>query len=574
MTIGGQFEIPLKCATVLPPTLVEETLQHAPKGVASSMFSSENDRVSYFEVTGELLEGHGAADLDDLAGGGVENAPRPRCLQAGTTGTFSAGKSLSALLRLEFSANFDTISRALRSADALAIRCVAAMFDIACPGADVDRALRREFLDRVGEAVLEVFDACAALPVPAPLRSRGPAPAESLRDETLNEDIRRETHMLLATSHAHYRLLIKALRSQGAFPAEFVSLDVLPITAVRHVFLHLSAQKSIQKMVQDSVLRGISPPQQSALQQDLISRLKQPDTFLAARVLKHDALGFTQFEKLFGILSTGNLTEYAATIDYVPGSAPDTEALLSAAKNLNFGTKGGTVDYNRSFSALLACLAAVDVMDLFFDVKIVYNHVVDAMEMFGKRNEVVWDSLLVNEMRRRARHRASSTIPRETLNEVLDSLATLQAEQNEFDRLTSAVASMNYSPGQQVHVVMSDAPDGTDVDGLDDDFRRDYELAAFRVVSDRPERKCPKGLHEVPPSFDFCGLCNECFPDVWICNWCFTPTQGCTRVKACVAGATCSARATSTTRRPRRAWRTRRGPRRCSFGRSPTLATS
>ena len=124
----------------------------------------------------------------------------------------------------------------------------------------------------------------------------------------------------------------------------------------------------------------------------------------------------------------------------------------------------------------------------------------------------------MNEMRRRARHRASSTIPRETLNEVLDSLATLQAEQNEFDRLTSAVSSMNYSPGQQVHVVMSDAPDGTDVDGLDDDFRRDYELAAFRVVSDRPERKCPKGLHEVPPSFDFCGLCNEFFPDVWICS--------------------------------------------------------
>ena len=172
---------------------------------------------------------------------------------------------MSALLRLEFSANFDTISRALRSADALAIRCVAAIFDIACPVADVDRALRREFLDRVGEAVLEVFDACAALPVPAPLRSRGPAPAESLRGETLNEDIRRETHMLFATSHAHYRLLIKALRSQGAFPAEFVSLDVLPITAVRHVFLHLSPQKSIQKMVQDSVLRGISPPQQSAL---------------------------------------------------------------------------------------------------------------------------------------------------------------------------------------------------------------------------------------------------------------------------------------------------------------------
>jgi hypothetical protein len=59
---------------------VEENLQHAAKGVASSMFSSENDRVSYFEVTGELLEGHGAADLDDLAGGGVENALRPRCL--------------------------------------------------------------------------------------------------------------------------------------------------------------------------------------------------------------------------------------------------------------------------------------------------------------------------------------------------------------------------------------------------------------------------------------------------------------------------------------------------------------
>ena len=38
MTIGGQFEIPLKCATVLPPTLVNESLQHAAKGVASTMF--------------------------------------------------------------------------------------------------------------------------------------------------------------------------------------------------------------------------------------------------------------------------------------------------------------------------------------------------------------------------------------------------------------------------------------------------------------------------------------------------------------------------------------------------------
>ena len=96
----------------------------------------------------------------------------------------------------------------------------------------------------------------------------------------------------------------------------------------------------------------------------------------------------------------------------MPGLAPDTERLYAAARDLDFGPRGGIVEYNVKFSRVVECLATVDVLDLFFDVKLVYNLVVDAMETFGRRNEVVWDTLLMAELLRRAHFRASAAIPR------------------------------------------------------------------------------------------------------------------------------------------------------------------
>ena len=61
--------------------------------------------------------------------------------------------------------------------------------------------------------------------------------------------------------------------------------------------------------------------------------------------------------------------------------------------------------------------------------------------------------------------------------------------------------------------------------GYFDDYQRDYEVAAYRVGVVRPPRVCPKGLHEVPSSFDYCGQCGEFFPDTYFCRLCNTPTQ-------------------------------------------------
>jgi hypothetical protein len=321
LTIGWQFELNQKCVAVLPAELVPDIVRHLATGDPAAMFATDAERVSFFEVTGVLVID---ADADAIGAGAAEEdgppANRPRCLQAGTTDTLSAGRSLSALLKLDLGANFDSIMRALRGADALALRCVGAMFDIACPGPDADRPLRREFLDRVGEAVLEVFDACAASAAAAPPRRRLPAtaPAESLRDEALNEEIRRDTHMLLANVHASYRMLIKTLRARDELPTVFASLDSLPIVAVRALHLHLSTQESVRKIVLSSVQSGIAAASQSALQRDLIKRLTVPDTFLATHVARNAGTAFSPFEQMFGILSTGHLTEFAATVDYVP----------------------------------------------------------------------------------------------------------------------------------------------------------------------------------------------------------------------------------------------------------------
>ena len=109
------------------------------------------------------------------------------------------------------------------------------------------------------------------------------------------------------------------------------------------------------------------------------------------------------------------------------------------------------------FSRVVECLATVDVLDLFFDVKLVYNLVVDAMETFGRRNEVVWDTLLMAELRRRAHFRASAAIPRDALNAMLEPLTAMQAEQNEFERLTTNLggASIHAAPVRAQAVLVS-----------------------------------------------------------------------------------------------------------------------
>jgi hypothetical protein len=334
------------------------------------------------------------------------------------------------------------------------------------------------------------------------------APAESPFDETLNEEIRRETHKLLAGVHSMYRMLIKTLRAREEFPAEFASLDSLPIAAVRWLHLHLSTQEAVREIVISSVQSGIAAASQSALQRDLIKRLTSPDTYLATRVARNDGLALSPFEQMFGILSTGHLTEYTATADYVPGLAPDTERLYAAARDLDFGPRGGIVQYNVNFSRVVECLATVDVLDWFFDVKLVYNLVVDAMETFGRRNEVVWDTLLMAELRRRAHFRASAAIPRDALNAVLEPLTAMQAEQNEFERLTTNLggASIHAAPVRAQAVLVSHGETDSDaVGGINDDFHRDYELLAYRVVSDRPAKLCAKNLHELPQSFGYCG---------------------------------------------------------------------
>jgi len=235
--------------------------------------------------------------------------------------------------------------------------------------------------------------------------------------------------MLLANVHASYRTLIKTLSARDELPAEFASLDSLPIVAVLALHLHLSTQESVWRIVLSSVQSGIAAASQSALQRDLIKRLTVPDTFLANHVARNAGAAFSPFEQMFGILSTGHLTEFAATVDYVPGLAPDAERLYTAARGLDFGPRGGIVEYNVKYSRLVECLATVKVLDLFFDVKLVYNLVVDALETFGRRNEAAWDALLIVELRRRVHFRASAAIPRGALDDVLENLSALQAEQ-------------------------------------------------------------------------------------------------------------------------------------------------
>jgi len=121
LTIGGQFELSPKCVAVLPAELVPANVRHLATGDPALMFTMDAERVSYFEVTGVLVN---EVVADRLGAGAAADDPpliRPRCLQAGTTDTLSAGRSLSALLKVDLGANFDSIMRALRGADALAL---------------------------------------------------------------------------------------------------------------------------------------------------------------------------------------------------------------------------------------------------------------------------------------------------------------------------------------------------------------------------------------------------------------------------------------------------------------------
>ena len=115
---------------------------------------------------------------------------------------------------------------------------------LVCPGVGVEKPLRREFIEKAAGYTFEVFAACLAHRCPvvaAPVRPSA-GPAASMRDESFQDDIRRETQMMLAMAHAALRLTIKVLRRLRLIASEFVTMEVLPFPVVRHVHNYLTAQ--------------------------------------------------------------------------------------------------------------------------------------------------------------------------------------------------------------------------------------------------------------------------------------------------------------------------------------------
>lgn len=166
----------------------------------------------------------------------------------------------------------------------------------------------------------------------------------SLRDETFHDDIRRETHMMLAMSHASLRLTIKALRRSQLLPPDFVFSEVLPFPVVRCLHNHLTAQAAVRQMVVDSVAGKIAAQHRGPIQRDILARLAAPDVFLAGRISKGDKASLTAFERLFGIFSTGSLAVFVVTSDYVPSASPLVDTLESTVARLGFGASGVEVD--------------------------------------------------------------------------------------------------------------------------------------------------------------------------------------------------------------------------------------
>jgi hypothetical protein len=238
----------------------------------------------------------------------------------------------------------------------------------------------------------------------APVQSAA-NPTFSLRDEAFNDNIRRDTCMMLSQVQADLRLVTKLLRNTGVFPLEFIGLDVVPFQLVRCLHAHLLTQKYIQRLVIKSVEDAYGPHGTGALQQSLLARLRKPDVFLVAKIMGGTACNFTPAERLFGIYSVGHLAMYAATEDYVPSESPVLKTLVDAADGLFFGTRGEGLKFD-TFAILVSQLAAVDSQELFFDVKQLHALVVDKMEAYGRRQEAAWDVLLMAEMRQRAAFRA------------------------------------------------------------------------------------------------------------------------------------------------------------------------
>ena len=175
---------------------------------------------------------------------------------------------------------------------------------------------------------------------------------------------------------------------------------------------------------------------------------------------------------------------------------------------------------------LVDALAKVDAQDLFFDVKLMFTSVVGAMESYGKNKDAAWDGLLITEMRRSASFKARAAITRDPLNELMSALAVFHEEHNDFARHSSHLAGLSLGSSGAVNTVLSaaEAAPCWGGGGYFDDFARDFD-SVYRVGLVRPPRMCPKNLHDVPPSFDYCGDCGLFFPDTYFCRTCNTPTQ-------------------------------------------------
>jgi hypothetical protein len=199
------------------------------------------------------------------------------------------------------------------------------------------------------EQIRNVYSVCEeyAEPTPPPPARPAAGPAFSLRDKSFNDDIRRETNMMLAMSHAVLRLVIRSLRISNLLPEEFVSTDTLPFNVIRHLHSHLTTQTALKELVVRSV-EGTFVSNSGALQKDMLARLKSPDVFLSGRLAKGAAVELTPMERMFGVFSIGNLAVYCATADYVPGQLPILSTLSQAALHLSFGPSGGNLDFPRS----------------------------------------------------------------------------------------------------------------------------------------------------------------------------------------------------------------------------------
>jgi hypothetical protein len=291
---------------------------------------------SYYLVTNERVKSVSSGD-GSRGYQGLDDSPRPKVLLGSSLRTLAVGRFIAELIQLPYDASLADILRTLKTSDEMVLRSVAGTFDVACSGKDA-KDLRGDFFYKVASCIRDVYSVCEeCADKPAPVRSAA-NPTFSLRDEAFNDNIRRDTCMMLSQVQADLRLVTKLLRNTGVFPLEFVGLDVVPFQLVRCLHAHLLTQRYVQKLVIKSVEDAYGPHGTGALQQSLLARLRKPDVFLVAKIMGGTACNFTPAERLFGIYSVGHLAMYAATEDYVPSESPVVKALVDAAANLSFGT--------------------------------------------------------------------------------------------------------------------------------------------------------------------------------------------------------------------------------------------